>query len=442
MDTVLSRYRNLIALALALSVQVVGLAVQVKRSVDREPTRLIRIWTVNTITPLEKSIVGLQSWSRELWSSYLDLRGVRRQNEMLKSQIDQMRLEQVRLGEDARQAHRLQVLLGFKEQYLSQTVAAQVVGSSGSEQSRAVYIDKGQRDGVRPDMPVITAEGIVGKTLRVYASISEVLLLNDQTSGVGAILETSRLQGVIRGTPSGTVELEKVMSDEKVQPGERVLTSGGDRIFPKGLPVGTVTRSSPGSESFLNIRVKPSANLARLEEVLVVTKVEEKQPSFVGTGPVRAIDILAERLPSVPPKPEGNSKNGDQKAGSAVLPLPSSRQASTPTVSPGANASSASTPESTGAGSSAKPGALADKGQPSAGRPGNIPLSGRPSTKLNESPAAKATTTTDPAVKHTGRALIAPDTIRHPPNPGHVDKPVVKPTAPGELPGTGDTGPQ
>jgi rod shape-determining protein MreC len=147
----------------------------------------------------------------------------------------------------------------------------------------------------------------VGKTLRVFQSTSQVLLVNDQTSGVGAILEKSRLQGVLRGTPAGEIVLEKVMSDEPVQPGDRVLTSGGDQIFPKGLPVGTVTKinkSSPGSELFLNIRVKPAADLSRLEEVLVITQQEEREPvASEATAPLRAADILAERLPKVPPKP-------------------------------------------------------------------------------------------------------------------------------------------
>ena len=96
------------------------------------------------------------------------------------------------------------------------------------------------------------------------------------------------------------------MSDEAVQPGERVLTSGGDQIFPKGLPVGTVTRVSPGQDLFLNIRVKPAANLSRLEEVLVITQQQEKGPAVAEGERVRAADILAQRLPSVPDKPAAN----------------------------------------------------------------------------------------------------------------------------------------
>jgi len=305
MESVFGRYRNLIALLLVLFVQVLALAVQVKRNVENEPTRLIRVWTVNAVSPLEKGILGLQHGVSNLWHNYFYLRGVRQENRDLKAEIERMRVEQVRLSEDAQQARRLQALLGFKEQYIAKTVAAQVIGSSGTEQSRSITIDKGSEAGIAPGMAVITGEGIVGKVLRVYdRTTSQVLLIDDQTSGVGALLETSRLQGILRGTPAGEVVLEKVMADEVVQPGEKVVTSGGDRIFPKGFNVGTVMKVSPGSDLFLNIRVKPAVNLTRLEEVLVITQVQEKEPAVDQSGvPVRAVDILAQRLPSVPDKP-------------------------------------------------------------------------------------------------------------------------------------------
>jgi rod shape-determining protein MreC len=108
---------------------------------------------------------------------------------------------------------------------------------------------------------------------------------------------------VVKGTSNGEVILENVMTDEPVGLGERVVTSGGDQIFPKGVTVGTVMKVSPGADLFLNIRLKPSANLNRLEEVLVITKKEDRAPSVADTGRVRAVDILTQRLPSVPDKP-------------------------------------------------------------------------------------------------------------------------------------------
>src|SRR5271163_2302842 len=111
MESVLSRYRNLVILVGVLFLQVLGLAVQVKRSSDAQDTRLIRIWAVDAITPMEKGLVALQNGSGSLWHNYLYLRGVRAENRELKQQLDQMRLEQVRLTEDAAQARRLQSLL-------------------------------------------------------------------------------------------------------------------------------------------------------------------------------------------------------------------------------------------------------------------------------------------------------------------------------------------
>ncbi len=337
MENLVTRYRNVTILVAILFAQILGLAVQVRRPGENESSRLIRVWIVSAVTPFEKCIVWTQGSLAGVWHNYVYLRGVRQENRQLNEEIERLRLEQVRLSQDAEQAQRLQSLLGFREQFISQTMPAQVIGSSGSEQSRSVYIDKGARDGIGKvadndadtgkgigrDMAVITAAGVVGKVLRVYNSTSQVLLINDQSSGVGVILEKSRLQGILKGTASGELVLEKIMNDEQVEPGERVLTSGGDRVFPKGLPVGTVSQVSPGPESFLKIRVKPVADLDRLEEVLVITKKEEREPSVTDSGPVRAVDILSERLPSVPDKPAVDSKQsmaGAAATSSATTP--------------------------------------------------------------------------------------------------------------------------
>src|SRR5882672_7192453 len=165
MESVLGRYKNLIVLVAVLFAQVLGLAVQVKRTTDTESSRLIRVWAVSAITPIEKVLVWVETGTGNLWHNYFYLRGVRAENRQLKQQIEQMRLEQVRLSEDAAQARRLQTLLAFKEQFISRTVAAQVIGSSGSDLSRIVYIDKGENSGIRKDMAVITPDGVVGKVL-------------------------------------------------------------------------------------------------------------------------------------------------------------------------------------------------------------------------------------------------------------------------------------
>jgi len=355
MESFLGRYRNLIILVLVLFLQVLGLAVQVKTGAgEKAETRLIRMWAASAITPFERAVVWVQTSTGNLWHNYFYLRGVRAENRQLKEQIEQMRLEQVRLTEDAAQARRLQTLLSFKEQFVSKTVAAQVIGTAGSDLSRMVYIDKGENSGIGPDMAVITSDGIVGKVLLAGPNESRVLLISDQTSGVGAILEKSRLQGVLRGSAGGEVMLERVMSDEQVQPGETVLTSGGDQIFPKGLPVGTVTRVSSGKDLFLDIKIKPAANLAKLEEVLVLTEKQERQAVAEGPGRVRAADILAQRLPSVPDKPaETPAATGTAASSSGpanATPKPNPPVAGSPAgAAKSASGNSALRPTSTGA---------------------------------------------------------------------------------------------
>ncbi len=321
MDTFLGRYKNLIVLAAILFAQIVALAVQVRLPAQEGETRLIRLWAISAVTPLEKAVVHSQEWVQNLWTTYAYLRGVRRENRELRAQLDRMKIDDARFAEDARMARRVQALLGFKEQYVDSTIAAQVIGTSGSEQSRVIYIDKGSSDGIKTDMAVITPTGIVGKIVQVFPDSSQVLPINDQFSGVGAALKDSRLQGILKGAANGATTLQYVMSDEKVVPGEEVITSGGDRIFPKGLPVGRVVSVEPGKDLFLNIRVVPSSRLDQLEEVLVVTKITEKMPDTKDLGPLRASDILAERLPTVPAKTTvdaaGNPKPGTAAPGTA-----------------------------------------------------------------------------------------------------------------------------
>ena len=301
MENIITRYRNLTILVVLLFGQLLGLAVQVDRPTAGGSTRLIRIWAVSAVTPFEKAIVGTGRALRDAWAGYIDLRDVRQRNEELQAELDRLRIERVRLAEDAQQARRLQALLDFKTQYITGTLAAQVIGTTGSAQSRGVYIDKGFNHGVRPDMAVITPDGIVGKVKEVYNSTALVLQINDQSWGAGAVMEKSRLQGILKGTPSGEVLLEYIMRTEHVEEGERVLTSGGERIFPKGLPVGTVARVDAGDDLFYRVRLKPAADLSRLEEVLVVTSFESRSPdASADESPLRAADILAERLPQVP----------------------------------------------------------------------------------------------------------------------------------------------
>jgi len=379
MESFFSRYKNALVLMGVLFVQVIILASNVERdnagAANHGRTSLVRVWTINTISPLERGLVSTGHFFRDTWRNYVDLHDVRRQNTQLQSEVDRLRLEQARWKEDISESQRLKHLLDFKERYVGRTVAAQVIGTTGSEQSRVVTIDKGAQAGLKSDMAVITPDGIVGKVKEVFRYSSHVLLITDHDSGAGVVLEKSRLRGILHGTGPIDLVVNHIMADEKVDPGEQVVTSGGDGIYPRGLPVGTVISSAPDpnpdNASFLVIRIKPAADLSRLEDLLVVTEIAEQSPVAPDTSArVRAADILSERLPSVP---KGKTENPDETA---------KNKPATGTGKP-AGTTAATTPGTTVPATKPKP--QVSKG----GNPVNALTSGRPVSPEGGMPAVK-----------------------------------------------------
>src|SRR5579863_2413211 len=289
MESFVVRYRNLLVLLALLVAQILGLAMQVHRSTNGQvggdrgdvgSVKLIRYWTNSLVSPPERALHSSGSGVSWLWYNYIDLRHVRQQNADLQKTVDRLRLEQAALLEDAKQGQRLQALLHFQEKYIYKTVAAQTIGTSGTDQSRVFYIDKGKADGIERDMAVITPDGIVGKIRDVFPHTAQVLAINDQTSGAGVILETTRLRGILRGNAIGQPQIVGILADNRIQPGEKVLTAGGDLIFPRGLPVGVVEKvirdPDPLRDGFIDVIVKPAAQLDRLDEVLVITATEAR----------------------------------------------------------------------------------------------------------------------------------------------------------------------
>lgn len=328
MESIFVRYRNYIVLLAMLFAQVVGLAVQVRRTDagrnsltmhDGPGVRLIRVWANALVSPPERFIHSIDLAIVGTWQNYFDLRNARDENRDLQKTVDRLRLEEAALLEDAKQGQRLQSLMGFEEKYLYSTQPAQVFGSGGTDLSRVFYIDKGSADKVERDMAVVTPDGIVGKVREVLGRHSaQVLAINDQTSGAGVILETTRIRGILRGNAVGQLQIVGLLADKRIQPGEKVLTAGGDQIFPRGLPVGTVDRviNDPDQDGFIKVIVKPAAHIDRLDEVLVITSTEPRfspqQQADIATSQQlkgaeaasleeqrKASTIMAERLPGL-----------------------------------------------------------------------------------------------------------------------------------------------
>jgi rod shape-determining protein MreC len=334
MDSFFERFKNPLLLIAVVLLQTIGLAVQVPKpgegpagqQADGRKISQLRFWSTAAITPFERLFHGGGLSVRHVWSNYIDLRHTRQENRDLQAEIARLREEQAAFAEDAQQGRRMQALLGFQHQYIAQTVAAQVVGTSGSDRSRLVYIDKGAADGLKSDQAVITPDGIVGKLRDVWGHSAQLLLINDPTAGAGVILESTRIRGIIRGAANGKVEINNLTADSRIKPGEHVITSGGDGVFPRGLPVGVIESIAPDPEHqpYTAITIKPAADLSRLEEVLVVTGTQATLPglaqqdadaALATEAAKRAADSAAEKLPSI-----HDSETGTDAAGNPLNP--------------------------------------------------------------------------------------------------------------------------
>ena len=285
-----SQHRPVVLLAAVLGVQVLLLATQVRRDQD---VRLIRVWAVEMVAPLGRAATWTVGGIRNGWNNYVALRGRNQENEELRLTVDKLTLRNAELEGRAAEADRLAALLKFRQEHAEvRMLAARVIGTSPSTGSRIAFLDRGSRDGLLRNMPVITPQGVVGKVLDVYPATSQVLLLSDRESGVGALLAGSRTHGPVRGTGDPMLGMEYVSKEVQIAPGEAILTSGQDRIFPKDLPVGTVLEAKPDPRSpFYLIVVRPAAHLDRLEEVFVLLTRQELSPD----GPA---DTQAARAPA------------------------------------------------------------------------------------------------------------------------------------------------
>jgi rod shape-determining protein MreC len=300
-----SRHRSLFLLGGVVLLQLLLLAVQIKRD---SQGRLIRVWTVGAVSPFERAGAHGISSIRDTWNHYFALQNTSRENEELKRENGALKLQITQLQSKASEADRLAAMLKFRQTNLDvPMVSARVIGGSADSASQTIYLDRGERDGIRRNMGVITPDGVVGKVIESYKDTAQVLLLTDKDSGVGAMLADSRIQKPVGGTGEPFLIMKYISNDDDVNSGERVVTSGMDRIFPRDLPVGTIADVKAGLP-FKQIHVRPAANLERLEEVFVLLTLkplEMKQNSAApnsGTVPANT-PSAAVTTPATPEKP-------------------------------------------------------------------------------------------------------------------------------------------
>ena len=294
MDALLSRFRNLTVLLIVVVSQLLYLAYQVKSNRDE---RLIRVWAVSAVTPMAGVVEAIRRNTIGFLEDYFILLDVREQNRKLKSDNDRLRMENVYYRNQLSTAEHARALFLFQSQTQSKTVAARVIANSTVATAKAVFIDRGSTSGIEKSMAVVTPEGIVGKVAAVYPLVSQVLLVTDPTFKVGVQSQKGHIHGVL-DCGTGACIVEQILNEEKVEQGEWFFTSGEDRIFPRGFPVGTVVSSQPGQGS-REVKLSLSGDPGGVEAVLVVLRGQH-QPIPAAAVPVQDESTLR----MLPPPPD------------------------------------------------------------------------------------------------------------------------------------------
>jgi rod shape-determining protein MreC len=204
-----------------------------------------------------------------LWTGYVDLRGLRGENERLRRDLGQAQIALQQERALAQRSRNLEQLLDLRSRVALDTAAADVIAAGATPEFRTITIGKGTQSGLRRDMAVISPAGVVGRVIVPSARAAKVQLLIDRNAAAGALIERSRAQAVAVGTGDG-VRLEYVSGSADIQVGDTVITSGIDGIYPKGFVIGRVEAVERTGGAYARIAVRPAVDFSRLEEVLVV----------------------------------------------------------------------------------------------------------------------------------------------------------------------------
>ena len=309
MESFLNRYRSITVLLLVILAQLVLVAVQVKNDQD---VRMIRVWTVSAVTPVARIVEALRGGSSGLIRNYILLHDAHEENRRLQAEVDRLKLDSIYLKNEIGLADRAKALAVVQSHTPSKTVAATVIGIGAGTNSKMVFVDRGTVSGVERGMAVVTPDGIVGKVITAYPTASAVLLITDPDFAAGVVSQKGQWRGTLRGQGTPICRVDYVPFEEKVEPGEWLYTSGDDRIFPRGFPVGIV-KAVHSAQPFKEVLVDPSGTTRGLEDVLILVEGVHQpipdappanQPVFIGTPPpagaVKPPDNPASGPPAAP----------------------------------------------------------------------------------------------------------------------------------------------
>lgn len=224
------------------------------------------------VGPTLKAISSPIHFAGDVYDEYFNLVGTRRKNTELQRRLDALTVESQKIPELEKENERLRSLLNLREQKEHHMVAARVIGEDVANWFKCIIIDKGRTDGISERMPVITSSGVVGQAVEVSKWHSKVMILNDANSAVDVYVVGKHTRGIIEGSGQNTVKMKYVLKTDDVEAGDRLITSGKDAVYPKGLAVGiviSINKNMPGL--FADVDVMPFNNFKKLDEVMVVT---------------------------------------------------------------------------------------------------------------------------------------------------------------------------
>jgi len=224
-----------------------------------------------TINLIQSGLALVSKGGSSIWNGYIDMVGVKEENRRLMEENKRLRAELVQLEERSLAYDRLMQLLKMKETLDVEYIVATIVAKDPASWYKAVVINKGEEDGLRPNMGVITVDGVVGRIVKTAPRYSRVLLLSDRNSAIAGLIQRTRHEGIIVGGEGRVLRLKYIAIDSDVQKGDLVLTSGTDGIFPEGIVIGRVRGvESPKNALFHTVEVEPNVDLWRIREVMVL----------------------------------------------------------------------------------------------------------------------------------------------------------------------------
>jgi rod shape-determining protein MreC len=261
------RNRLLLTSGVLLCVSLLLLSISLRTRPYRDPVARVLL---EGLAPFQDGFTWLRSTVGQVWYGYVNLVSANRENERLRDRIAVLESEMVRLAELEESNRRLVDLLAFRNRLDGAVHAARVIGRDPLPWFRTLTIDRGERDGVRRGLAVISPHGVIGQVADVSRTAARVLLLTDHNSGIDAIVQRSRARGIVQGAREQGCTMNYLKRDDDVRTGDRVVTSGLDGIFPKGILIGEVVEVAPKHRGLLQAAViRPSAPLDRIEEVLI-----------------------------------------------------------------------------------------------------------------------------------------------------------------------------